>query len=323
MKNKKILSLLLALFLTLGFFTACTNESGQTAQNSNTQNTEQSEEQAAAFPVTITDMMGREVQIKEEPQKIITIEPSLAEIVYSIDAGDRVIARGTFVDFPEQVRDLPIVATGMDMNAEEIIALEPDLVLMSDMATDDTNVQKLESAGIHVIVTKNVDIAGTYQAIDIVGKAVGKSAEAQKLIDTMKSDFGELSANAEDNKGKSVYFEVSPLEYGLWTAGKGTFMDEVAAMLGLENVFADVNGWSEISEEEVIKRNPDFIITTTMPTDTNKEPEKEILSRKGWEGITAVSEENVLNIKDSQLTRPSPRLVEGAKMLSDFVNENK
>ena len=73
----------------------------------------------------------------------------------------------------------------------------------------------------------------------------------------MQSAFADIAAKSE-NTGKTVYFEVSPLQWGLWTAGKGTFMDELATMCGLTNAFADVEGWAEISEEQVLERNPDY-----------------------------------------------------------------
>lgn len=71
-------------------------------------------------------------------------------------------------------------------------------------------------------------------------------------------------AAESENTGKTVYFEVSPLQYGLWTAGSNTFMDELAALCGLTNAFADVEGWASVSEEQVIARDPDYIVTITM-----------------------------------------------------------
>ena len=97
-----------------------------------------------------------------------------------------------------------------------------------------------------------------------------------------------------------------PLQYGLWTAGSGTFMDEIAAMLGLTNIFADVDGWAEVSQEQVIERNPDYIVTISMYYGEGPTPVEEILSRDGWADIAAVQNEAILNLPDNQLTRPGP-----------------
>ena len=140
------------------------------------------------------------------------------------------------------------------------------------------------------------------------------------VIESMKATFAEVAEKASENAGKTVYFEVSPLQYGLWTAGKGTFMNEIANMVGLTNCFEDVEGWSEISEEQVIARNPDYIVTISMYYGEGPTPVEEILGRKGWEELTAIKNQAVLNLANNELSRPAPRLADGAKMLYDFIN---
>jgi iron complex transport system substrate-binding protein len=134
----------------------------------------------------------------------------------------------------------------------------------------------------------------------------------------MKVGFAEIEANKLDGT-KTVYFEVSPLEWGLWTAGKGTFMDEIANMMGLKNCFDDLTDWAQISEEQVLARNPDYIVTITMYFGEGPTPEEEIMSRPGWENVTAVKNAAILNLQNNELSRPAPRLADGAKMLYDFV----
>ena len=146
----------------------------------------------------------------------------------------------------------------------------------------------------------------------------GKQAEAASIVESMQKTFDEIKANAGDGT-KTVYFEVSPLQYGLWTAGSGTFMDEIANMLGLTNCFADVAGWGEISEEQVLERNPDYIVTISMYYGEGPTPEEEILSRTGWENVTAVKDGKILNLQNNELSRPGPRLADGAKAMYDFV----
>ena len=138
----------------------------------------------------------------------------------------------------------------------------------------------------------------------------------------MKSSFAELSEKAAGGEGKTVYFEVSPLQYGLWTAGKGTFMNEIAEMVGLKNCFDDLEGWASISEEQVLERNPDYIVTITMYFGEGPTPIEEILARPGWENVTAVKNEDILLLPNNELSRPAPRLTEGAQMLFDFVVES-
>ena len=190
---------------------------------------------------------------------------------------------------------------------------------MSTMAQTEEQIQQLEDAGVQVVVSDAQDIEGVYTAVTMIGALTGHNDEAAAVVDSMKATFEALSSDISATEGKTVYFEVSPLEYGLWTAGKGTFMNEIAEMLGMKNVFDDVEGWAEVSEEDVIARNPDVIVTITMYFGEGPTPEEEIMGRAGWENVAAVQNEAILNLQNNELSRPVPRLADGAQMLADFV----
>ena len=144
------------------------------------------------------------------------------------------------------------------------------------------------------------------------------------MIAGMKQTFQQLSDKAAAFSDKpTVYFEISPLKAGLWTAGKGTFMDEAASLLGAQNVFGDVTGWAGISEEQVIQRNPGYIVTTDKYVGTGPTSEQEIAGRPGWEHLSAVKDGHILNLADDSLVRPGPRLADGVKQLYDFLYAGK
>lgn len=271
--------------------------------------------------VTLTDMMGHEVTLDKPAERIVALSAADCEIVYALGAGDLLVGRGEWCDYPAEVFDVPSVESGGNTNVEQILLLKPDVLVMSSMAQTEEQVKQLEDAGVAVVVSDAKDIAGVYTSIELLGKLLGKDAEAAKIVSDMKEGFAGIEANKLDGT-KSVYFEVSPLEWGLWTAGKNTFMDEIATMMGLENCFGDLDGWAEISEEQVLARNPDYIVTITMYFGEGPTPVEEILSRPGWENVTAVRNQAILNLQNNELSRPAPRLADGAKMLYDFVIEN-
>lgn len=270
----------------------------------------------ASAEIAVTDMMGREITLDKPAERIVALTAADCEILYAIGAGDRLVGRGAYCDYPEEVLSIPAVESGYDTNIEQIIALRPDMLLMSAMDQPKEQVDQLESAGIRVVISDAHDIAGTYQAISMIGALMGRSAEADAVIASMRETFDRA---AHEDSGKTVYFEVSPLQYGLWTAGSGTFMNEIAEMTGLTNCFADVDGWAEISEEQVLARNPDYIVTISMYYGEGPTPVEEILSRPGWEGVTAVKNGAILNLTGNELSRPANRLADGAAMLSEFV----
>ena len=96
-------------------------------------------------------------------------------------------------------------------------------------------------------------------------------------------------------------------------------MNEIAELLGLRNAFADVSGWAEISEEQVLERNPDYIVTISMYFGEGPTPVEEILGRAGWQNVTAVKNGAILNLGNNELSRPSYRLVDGARALYQFA----
>jgi iron complex transport system substrate-binding protein len=281
--------------------------------------TEPEETEPEEQGIIVTDMTGRTIVLEKPAEKVVALTASNCEILYALGAGDTVVGRGEYCDYPAEVLDVPAVQSGKDTNIEQIIALEPDVLFMSTMAQTEEQVKQLENAGIAVIVSDAQDINGVYESIALMGKVMGKDKEAEEIVSSMKASFAELAEKATGDGSKSVYFEVSPLEYGLWTAGSGTFMDEVAELIGLKNCFHDVNQWGEISEEQVLERNPDYIVTITMYFGEGPRPEEEIAGREGWGNLTAVKNNAILHLPNNELSRPVPRLVEGAQKLFDLV----
>lgn len=269
--------------------------------------------------VTVTDMMGREITLAEPATRIVALTASDCEILCALGAGDALVGRGEYCDYPPEVLEIPSVESGSETNIEQIIALQPQVVLMGTMAQTVEHVEQLENAGIKVVVSEAADIAGVYDSIRIIGALMGRNTEAEAIVADMQATFDDIAAKSEDS-GKTVYFEISPLEWGLWTAGSNTFMQELAEICGLTNAFADIEGWSGLSEEQVLERNPDYIVTTTAHYGEGPTPVEEIMGRAGWENVTAVVNGDVFNADSNQITRPGPRLKDAAIALYEFIN---
>ena len=274
---------------------------------------------AESTAVTVTDMAGREIALDAPATKVVALTASDCEILAALGAEDTLVGRGEYCDYPESILEVPAVQSGADTNLEQIIALEPQVVIMAKMAQTEEQVAALEEAGIRVVVSDAQDIEGVYTAIRLIGALVGRNDEAEAMVADMQSAFADIAAKSE-NTGKTVYFEVSPLQWGLWTAGKGTFMDELATLCGLTNAFADVEGWAEISEEQVLERDPDYIVTISMYYGEGPTPVEEIKSRAGWEGLKAVQNDAILNADSHEISRPGPRLKDAAETLYQFVS---
>ena len=276
---------------------------------------------ALADAVTVTDMMGREVTLEGPAERIVVMMPSDCEILFEIGAGDKVVGRGTYCNYPDVVNTIPEVNSGGETDLEQIVALQPQVVVMTKMAHSPELVETLESLGIAVIVTDAQTIAQTYDCITLLGEVTGQQGEAAAVIDFMKERFAAVEAKAKDT-GMTVYFETTPLEYGygLWSAGPGNFMDEIGTLCGLKNIFGDADSaWPMVSEEAVLAANPDVIITIDSNGMGDLNAAQVITSREGWQDLDAVKNGRVFVVGNDEFSRPGPRLANAAEALMELI----
>lgn len=270
-------------------------------------------------PLVVTDMLGREITLQGPARRVVVLQPGDVEILYAIGACDLLVGRGEYANYPEEALAVSSVQSGYEINFEQIIALNPDVVIMTKMGQKVEDQQKLMDAGIQTFISDAQTIEDVYKAVALLSRLTGKTENAEKVVASMKAGFDALAQKAADKSGTTVYFEASPLEFGLWTTGKNTFMDYIAAILNLDNIFADLEGWNSISEEQVLARDPDVIVTTAMYFGTGLTPVEEIMARPNWSQVKAVKDNKVFNADADAITRPGPRLVDAAEALFDFV----
>jgi iron complex transport system substrate-binding protein len=271
--------------------------------------------------IELIDMLDRPIQLNGPANKIVALQPADVEIIYALGAEASLVGVGEFCNYPAAAQEKVVLSSGAQTNIETIVALDPDVVIMSTLDQSEEQIAQLTRAGMKVVLTNAQDILGTYQAIELIGQVVDRPEQATALVTDLKNKFAELKEKAAKQQNKTIYFEVSPLQYGLWTAGKQTFMQEMADLLGLENIFADIDGWAPISEEQVISRNPDIIVTITMFYGEGPKPEEEIMERKAWANVQAIKNKAIYNGDSDRLTRPGPRLAQGAEDLYQFVEQ--
>ncbi|HEY9577731.1 MAG TPA: ABC transporter substrate-binding protein [Pseudobacillus sp.] len=279
------------------------------------------ESQEAGFPVTIKDAEGKDVVIEEKPTRIVSLIPSNTEIAYALDLGDEIVGVSDNDNYPEEVSSKEKVG-GMEYNVEKIIGLDTDLVLAHGSSAHNSKdgFKQLEEAGIDVLVVNDAqNFNQVYDSIEMIGKATGKSEEAEDVVAEMKEELAEVGEKAKTIKKedeKSVFIEVSPAPE-IYTPGKNTFMQEMLELIHAENAAADQEGWVQMTEEAIIKKNPDVIITTHGYY--TQKPIEEVLNRKGWENMTAVKNKDVHDIHADLVNRTGPRLVEGVEELAEAI----
>lgn len=292
---------------------------GAGSQSNSDKKTKQDTEQTSqdAFPVKVKDARDKEITLKKQPKKIVSLMPSNTEIVYALGLEKELVGVTSNDDYPKSVKKKAQVGD-MNVNAEKVIALNPDLVLAhaSSMGVSDEVFKQIESAGIPVFVVKDSTTFDTvYDSITQIGKLTGKTKEANQTIKDMKEKVASIEKKAKTiskEDRKKVWIEVSGAPE-IYTTGKGTFMNEMLTMIGADNVAASEKGWVKFSEEQVVKLNPDVIIAT-YDADKN-----EIMKRPAWSSMTAVKEGNIEKVDQNKINRLGPRIVDGLEDLAKAV----
>lgn len=321
-KKWVLLSVVLAFLVAL--LVACGQTGGEqkTEDESVVEDADQSQEQEEAtggFPVTITDAAGREVTIEKEPESIVSIQASNTEILFALGVGDKVIGVSDYCNYPEEVNDIQKVG-GQDMDAELILNLLPDMAFVTDyhFNNHEAILKQYEEAGITVIVTgSDESFDDVYESMEMIATATGSTDEADTLISGMKDDLKGIEEKASNiTDKKRVWVEVSPAP-DIFTTGKNTFMNEMLEIIGAVNVAENEEGWVKLTEEEIVKFDPDVIITTYGYYVDN--PREEVLSREWWSEVPAVKNDQVYDVDADTVNRPGPRLVEGVEILAKDI----
>lgn len=318
---RKLYALFLTLILSLGFFTGCGGSAEE--QNNDKPNTSENqtvEQKESVFPVTIKDALDNEVVIEEKPKKIVSLIPSNTEIAYELGLGEEIVGVNENDNFPEEVLEKEKVA-GLDINIEKILSLEPNLVLAheSTAVSLETGLQQLRDSGIAILIVNDAqNIEDVYKSFFMIGKATGEEEKAETIVADMKAKIAEIESKAKGIKAedqKTVFVEVSPAPE-IFSVGVNTFMNEMLQIIHAKNVVTD-EGWIKMDPEAVIERNPDVIITTHGYY--TGDPISNVVNRDGWQDITAVKNEQVVDVHSDLVTRTGPRIVQGVEELAKAI----
>ncbi len=254
--------------------------------------------------VTISDSLDRVREFEQIPKKVISLSPTLTEIIYALGMDEKLVGRTDWCDYPEQVFDVTSVGNMDIPSIETIISLSPDVVVVSLITTEET-VNILEDAGIKCVVIDGENtFQGAYTNIEMVGLLLGATNEATTMVDQMKDTVSEITEKIKNETPKTVYYVMGYGEYGDFTAGAGTFISEMISLAGGINVADDTTDWS-YSVEKLVEHNPEVLICSMWA------PAEGLKEATGYSDLTAVKNDRVITIEDNLMQRIGPRITEG------------
>lgn len=271
----------------------------------------------AAFPVTITDDLGRSVPIAQQPERLISLAPSLTEVLFAIGAGDQVVGVTEYCDYPEEAKTRERIGgfSANTISVEKIVALKPDLVLAAG-GFQMPVINALEDLNISVVALDPQNMEQVYSSIEAAGRITGHTQEAEQVVANMKQRVRAVVdrvANIPPEKRPKVYWQI--WDEPLMTAGPSAFAGQLIELAGGVNIFGDLTeSYPQISAEEVVKRNPEVI----MGPDTHgdKLTVEVFRQRPGWADITAVQEGRIYLMDGNIVSRTGPRLVDALEAVA-------
>ncbi|MCK5653721.1 MAG: ABC transporter substrate-binding protein [Dehalococcoidia bacterium] len=276
------------------------------------------------WPLEITDDHGRTVNIAETPERIVSLAPSITEILFALGLGDKVVGITDYCDYPEELLDKieigeiqRVGAPFPGFNLETIVDLQPD-VAFAIGATVPYYVNDLEGYGIAAVVLDAKDIDGIFHDIELVGEVTGKEAEAAALNADLEEQISEIVATVANALTPSIFYGADVSDPTVpWTAGNGTFIDAFITLAGGENIAGEVDGWTTFSLEVLVNANPDIIVLGGALWGISAE---DVTSHPAWQDIDAVKNGKVFAIDDTPLVRPGPRIADGLELLAGLIH---
>ncbi len=267
---------------------------------------------------TITDRADIEVNIPNEINRIIVTAPSNTEMLVGLGLGDKIIAVDNFSP-TESLRDDIVTLDFKNTDGETMIGLEPDIIVASSHnATGASDpYQMLRDAGIPVVyVVSSQNIEDIYKDIEFLSLLFGVEDTGAKMVEDLQKEVNNIQdivSNIEEKK--TVYFEVSPSP-SIFTTGNNTFQNDLIEKAGGINVFDDEESWFAPSEESILIKNPDVIITNA---DYLEDPITDIINRDGWNEIDAVKNGEVHLINVNESSRPSQNFIKALKEMAKSI----
>ncbi|HWI65207.1 MAG TPA: ABC transporter substrate-binding protein [Symbiobacteriaceae bacterium] len=318
--SRRIWTLLISLLLVVSVVAGCGGAAKETkptqpaAEEKKVEAAAKPAAKTTVYPVTVKDAIGRDVVIPAEPKRILSVTPANTELTFALGKGGSLVGRSDWCDYPEEAKKLPSIGGFQPQPSyEKIVALQPDLVLLTS-GSDDARNKLISEYKLNVFVVSPQTFEDAYAGIKTLGVVLNAQEAAEKLVADMQAAVKEVTDKVAKAASKpKVYYEV--WDEPLMTAGTGTFINDMINLAGGVNVGAETKGWATINAELVAKANPDIIIASS-PMNLEK-----IQARTAWAGFKAVKDGKVLAVADANhVSRPGPRLVLGLKWFAQTLH---
>jgi iron complex transport system substrate-binding protein len=267
-----------------------------------------------SLDITKRSDLGRLVAINGTPQRIVSLAPSITETLFALGLGDRVVGVTDWCNYPPEALEKEKVGGYTTPDIEKIVALNPDLILVAH-GTPMEVINTMVGLGLTLFGIKTTDLDDLLNDIRRIGEITDKELEAQALTSEMAVEIQAVTDQTEELEQRPRVFYIVGHEPSLWTVGSGTFIHELIEKGGGVNICQNITGYTEISIEYVLARDPEIIITSSWPGIYEW-----AMNSTELEVTAARQSGSVYTCDDNLAQRPGPRLVKGLEWFAYFIH---
>jgi len=265
----------------------------------------------------VVDEVGRRVVLPEHPHRIISLSPSITEILFSLGLEERIVGVSNHSDFPPQALAKPRVGSYINPSLEQVISLNPDLILATAAGNPREFVERMESLGFSVYTVFPKDFDGVLRSISHIAAITGGEHRGAMVVQEMRMRKERILHLTRGRKRPKVFLQIgtSPIV----TVGKGSFADDLISLAGGENIAGGERvKYPRYSIEEVLVKAPDIVIITSMDPRADSHMLAEHWNQ--WKTIPAVKHGRIYVIDSDLIDLPSPRIVDGLEAIAGILH---
>ena len=267
-------------------------------------------------PRTFVDDAGRKIFVADPPTRIVSLAPSVTEMLFAIGAGEHVVGVTSFCDYPPEAQAKPKVG-GAFPNLEVVLSLKPTLVLAPRDFIRPDMVAKLDQLKITLFILEANTIEDVLRHIQTIGRMLGRSEQADTVAGDLRRRITEIKTRTAESTRPRVFYVLN--SDPLMTAGPGSFIHQLIELAGGMNVAAGSPvAYPRLSLEEVIKQDPQVILFPIG--DDEGIPDREQQRWLRWTTLSAVKQNRFVRIPSVLLDRPGPRVVDGLERLAQQLH---
>jgi len=271
------------------------------------------QQQEAFF--TWEDSYHRPIELKEAPQRIVSISPAITEVMFLVGAQEKLVGISDFCKYPPETEKITKVGGMHNINFEVLLSLHPDVVLIGSMVSQ-KDVDAIEQMGIPVVcIVEESSLDGMSEMMEVIGRITQCEAKGNAEAEKWRAKIAERRAHAPAPKDrKCVYYVVGFGDGGDFTAPKNTHIQEIIELAGARNAGDSLTGWN-ISREYLFKMNPDIILV-------RNEDKEAFVSRYPYTSLDAVKNGRVYGIESGWIDVVSLRNMNAVDYIAEICGEN-